>query len=415
MQEGKAIEDGNDEQLIDSRKREIVRQACEAEFELCNTDIEVDLSQATRLPLAEIASLGVGFASIPEVFRTAVSTVSVSGLEGVYQAVFPNGMAGALERAPLEKGGGYYGFVKGGGASKLATFHPLDELSADVITTVPYDPASMFMALALMEINQKLDAIQETQQEMFEYIRQKDKAELRGNLETLADVLNNYRFNWDNQQYKNNKHILVQGIRNDAEKSIIQHRAQIQSKIGKGKLVHVDRDVREKGEAIRDELEEYRLAVYLYSFSSFLEIMLLENYDSGYLDAIVGKIDNHSLRYRELYTDAFNVIENEADTSVRAMALGGLSAALGAFGKAVEGTPLGDVTLIDEALIDAGKNVDNISKDLRGNVTDKLIGASSSDVRPFVDSIQNINRLYNEPMALVADEDAIYILPSEVG
>ena len=43
----------------------------------------------------------------------------------------------------------------------------------------------------------------------------------------------------------------------------------------------------------------------------------------------------------------------------------------------------------------------------------KIADARSSDVRPFVENIENVNRLYNEPTMLLADEDAIYVLPIE--
>ena len=52
------------------------------------------------------------------------------------------------------------------GSSKLVTLKPADGIQ-QVATTVPYDPTSLFMASALMKSNKKLDAIQETQQEMF--------------------------------------------------------------------------------------------------------------------------------------------------------------------------------------------------------------------------------------------------------
>ena len=41
----------------------------------------------------------------------------------------------------------------------------------------------------------------------------------------------------------------------------------------------------------------------------------------------------------------------------------------------------------------------------------ELIEASSSDVRPFIDNIENVSRLYNEPVMLMADEAAVYVLP----
>ena len=65
------------------------------------------------------------------------------------------------------KEGDSHGFaIMQDGSSKLVTLKPADGIQ-QVATTVPYDPTSLFMASALMEINKKLDAIQETQQEMF--------------------------------------------------------------------------------------------------------------------------------------------------------------------------------------------------------------------------------------------------------
>ena len=385
----------------------IARQVLGIELQPQDSDITVSLDKATKLPMAEIASLGTAFASVPESFRTATQAIAPAA-DNLYRVILPEGATGALKAA---KEGGSHGFaIMQDGSSRLATLGPADGIQ-QVATPVPYDPTSLFMAAALMEINKKLDAIQETQQEMFEYIRNKDKAELRGDLETLSDVLVNYRFNWDNAQYKNNKHILVQQIRNDAEKAIIQHRAQIKGKLGSKGPIHIDKDVRDAAGAIRDELEEYRLSIYLYSFSLFLEVMLLENFDPEYLAATAGKIEERSLAYRMLYTKTYDTLESQADTSVRAMALGGLSGAVGFLGKAIEKTPVGDLTPIDEALQDASKGIGEFSKGVKRDMMRKITDARSSDVRPFVENIENVNRLYNEPTMLIADGDAIYVLP----
>ena len=162
---------------------------------------------------------------------------------------------------------------------------------------------------------------------------------------------------------------------------------------------------------IRDELEEYRLSVYLYSFSLFLEVMLLENFDPDYLASTSGKIEERSLAYRMLYTKAYDALESQADSSVRAMALGGLSGAMGFLGKAIEKTPVGDLTPIDEALQDASKGIGEFNKGVKRDMMRKITDARSSDVRPFVDNIENVNRLYNEPTMLLSDDNAIYVLP----
>lgn len=40
-------------------------------------------------------------------------------------------------------------------------------------------------------------------------LENKENANLRASLDTLSDILNNYKYNWDNEKYRTNKHILV--------------------------------------------------------------------------------------------------------------------------------------------------------------------------------------------------------------
>ncbi len=89
------------------------------------------------------------------------------------------------------------------------------------------------IAVALITIEKKLDDILETQKEILEFLKQKEKAKLRGNLNVLEDILNNYKHNWNNEKYKTNKHIHVQEIKREAEQSIIFYRDRIVKKTNK--------------------------------------------------------------------------------------------------------------------------------------------------------------------------------------
>ncbi len=402
-------------QQEESRQKAIAEMAASTTIDLSPeaTEISVGLNlrDATRIPLGEIASLGTAFASIPEAFRTIKGTVSIP--DNLLTATDAQG--NPFDVAKLQSfndGSGLMGSFrdpsKGFGQARL---HEVQSQTLDSIAKMPYDPTALFMAAALMEINKKLDDIQETQLEMFEYLKNKDKAKQRANLETLSDTLNSYQYNWDNQRFVNAKLKQVTDIRKDALEAVKLHRAEIKGKLNKKNLLHIDKDVRDKTAAIRSELEEYRLAVYLYSFSSFLEVMLAQTFDSNYLKSLIEDIDDMSIEYRKLYTDAYNLIEGDADSSVRAIALGGLSGAIGFLGKAIEKTPIGDLTPIDETLQDASKGIGEFSKSVKQGMMRQLTDARSSDVRPFIDNIESVNRLYNDPIMLLADEDAIYVLP----
>ena len=58
----------------------------------------------------------------------------------------------------------------------------------------------LFLAAAVAQINQKLDAIQATVDELFQYERERDKAELRGSLKTLLGILQEYGDNCDSDR-----------------------------------------------------------------------------------------------------------------------------------------------------------------------------------------------------------------------
>lgn len=398
---------------IEERKVELIEQSFSIDLDKSVTDIQVNASRATKLPFDELMSLGTAFSSLPEAFRTVKGAATVSG-EGLFRVTDEFGNAiNAKNLFKFDDGTGFLGSFSNATGLHQARLNPAGPQLGEVVATVPYDPTTLFVAAALMEINKKLDDIKETQQEMFDYIKNNDKAKLRADLQTLADILNDYRFNWSDKDYVQNKRNLVQFIKRDANQAIIHHRKEIKDRIEKKDLVHFDKNVKDKTQAVRSELEEYRISVYLYAFSSFLEIMMYNNFNENYLQGITEKIENHSIDYRLLYTKAYDLIEEDADSSVRALLLGGLAGVTGFLGKAIEKTPVGDHTPIDEALGSASKNLGELSEGMKQDMMKRLIDASSSDVRPFIENIGNIGRLYNEPVLLMADEEAIYVFPVE--
>ena len=100
-------------------------------------------------------------------------------------------------------------------------------------------------------------------------MRQKDKAELRGNIRTLEDVLEAYRYNWNNDIWRKNAHMKVVDIKQESEKAIIHLRAQIRAKMGEKGPVELRFAVGGRLDKVLDRLKEYQLAnlhVFVRSF-----------------------------------------------------------------------------------------------------------------------------------------------------
>ena len=136
--------------------------------------------------------------------------------------------------------------------------------------------------------------------------------------------------------------------------------------------------------------------------------MLLENFQKDFLSTVKGKIEAYSFQYRELYTECYNQIEQHLKMSVQFQLLKGLSTASSAAGKAIEKVPLISKSQIDEVLIDTGNRFSNFGNRRTFKVMQGLVDKQSSYVTPFIESINTVNKLYNNSLEIVFDHQNLY-------
>ncbi len=277
------------------------------------------------------------------------------------------------------------------------------------LTQIPCDPTMLFAAVTLAGIEKKLDGIQELQVELLDFLIQKERSDLAGDLKFLSDVLDNYKYNWNNAMYKNSNHIKVLDIRQTTERKIDFYREQITAHVNKKSFIHSDQDVKKQMQKVQEDFRDYQLALYLFSYSSFLEIMLLENFDSSYLCGISEKIESHSLKYKELYTKCYNQIEDYSRSSLQSTFFKGLAGASKAVGKTVEKIPLIKKSQLDEKLVSTGEKLGKTGADRTEKTMKKFIESKSNCVQPFLENINLINHLYNDSVDLLIDNDNLYI------
>ena len=96
------------------------------------------------------------------------------------------------------------------------------------------------------------------------------------------DIYNNYKHNWNSDRYKTANHIKALDVRQNAGRMIDFYREKIKKHISKKTFLHSDQDVKKQLSKVQDEFKEYQLALYLYGFGYFLEVLLQENFDAAY-------------------------------------------------------------------------------------------------------------------------------------
>lgn len=364
-------------------------------------------SKITTIPLSNITSLGVALSTLPASMRTITQTIS-NNIGGVlYERV--DMLGGELMEAKNHPGL-YRGVLRNNGELNGGTlFRKHETVPTQITTTVPYDPTLLLVAATLASIEKKLDAIQETQAEMMEFLKLKQEAELKGNLNTLAGILSEYKLNWNNDKYKINKHILVQDIKRNAEQSIILYQDLVMRTLSKIKLLHNDGDATKIYSSVLNDLQDYRLALYMFAFAAYLEILLLGNFEKEYLKAVSQKIDDYAFQYREVYSTCYDYINTYSSSSIQAKITGSISAITKGTGEFIAKMPLVGKMQLDENLIAIGNRID---KRRSSKVLHQMYNFSNqrdSGVYIFSENIRTIDALYNEPMEFFFDSDNIYL------
>lgn len=353
---------------------------------------DTSLEKYAKLPLSKISAMGVAF----------------EPLTAAIQSVFGGGAKSGLYRVNVT-GGGHLAKLKNESSFIGTVLNENNVISGQArLNPLILDPATLFMATALASIDQKLDTIQETQQEILEFLEHQEKSKLKGNLNFLSDVLNNYKYNWNNDKYKNSNHIKVLDIKQDAEQSIIFHRLQIDKKIEKKSFFYGDQEVKNKLKKIQSEFIDYHLALYLYSFSSFLEVMLLENFDSKYLNVVSQKIEKYSFQYRELYSKTYEQIEKYSKSSINSHLIKGLASISKVAGDAVAKVPIVSNSQIDESLMKVSSRLERFNSNNTEQTMEMFLKHQNSSVRTFIESINSVNTLYNHPLEIYLDQENIY-------
>lgn len=375
---------------------------------LVPTDIEVKTDNALRIPFDQLPAFGLGLSSLANALVPAVASTAAPVLFTVTDAA-GNPIPPSVLQA-FNDGSGLLGSfqdpIKGFGQARL---HVAEVAQAPAVVV---DPITLMMAATLMVVSQKLDSIQRTQIEMFEYLQQRDKAELRGALQALADIARDYRFNWSNNTFMQSSHAQVLEIRKQADAIATLQRAQIRGKLNGGPI-EIRASVEARLSELVDHLAEYRLAVYTHALSSFLEPLLSRNNDAAYLRSVSERISAHGLAYRELYTECYNSVEEGAHNSLDSVVLGGIADAGNALGGFLSQTPLGEATPVDEALKSAGEEIGKFNEGITDSLMAQLRSMSSPEVLPLQQGVESLASLHEKPLAIAADSEALYLLPNE--
>lgn len=368
-------------------------------------DVRTDISQSKSLsmPIAQLSTLGAGVASLLPAFRTITQTSSVAA-EGLYR--IPNAVIGDTLKAA--KSGNFWPSFKN--SNKLAQLQKVDSLQSTTSMVMPIDPATMMMAVALFSIEQQLGNIAEMQKKILSFLEIEKESEIEADIETLSNIIEKYKHNWDNEQFISSNHKMVIDIQRTARKNMVSYQKKVRDVIKEKKLLVLQNKIKTTLDELMKDFKYYRLSLFTFSMSSLIEIMLSGNFKEENILSIKEEIQKLSFAYREVYGECSVYLEGMEKSSVESNLLKGVSATSKAVGKFIGSIPKIKDGQIDERLHEAGEHVSDKAKTMETDSIAAFAEMSNPGTSLFTEKMDDLIFVYNQTTDICFDSNNIYLI-----
>lgn len=375
---------------------------------------EMELNKAKKIPISNLALLGTAFSQMSEAARTTVTTVtSEIKRENLYRGIWPEGANGKLA---FNINGATVGNIMGEkGIDSRMLFKPIGGVSVEnTITSIKsIDPTMVAVAVALMEINKKLDGIQSSIDEVLRFLETDKQAKQRGNLGILAEIMEDFKRKGNDADFCKSRNHTVQEIQRDARQDIEFYKTRIETAVKEKKTFHSQKDVREYVNSITTNFAEYQLACYLYAYSTFLDTVLRKDFEEGSIDNCRNRIIRISEDYDALFRECRAQIASYQRSSAENKVVGGIGKTAGTLGKTIRSIPVIEKGQVDELLLNAGDVLRDVNKDTVKAQVNNLEVLENNRMGDFLNGIGVVGALCNRKSAMITDGMNLYVFDSE--
>ena len=365
------IKFNSDREIVTEQNGEIVRECNDlaemTEEMLLDARKEIANTKTLSAPIAELALLGTGVASLIPALRKVTQTTTFN-TQGLYQLA----NAGVGDTLKIAKNGNFWGaFKTADGSSKFAQLQAAEPLSTTSTAVMPIDPAIM-MAVALFAIEQQLKGIEEKQKQILSFLEIEKESETEADVEILSKMITTYKHNWNNEHFIASNHKMVLDIQRTARKNMLSYKKKVAELLDSKKMIVAQAKVKSILSDLQKKFKYYRLSLYTFSMASLIEIMLSGNFKEAYISDIKTEIKKISLEYRDLFTECSMYLEKMASGSVEANVMKGIGVASKAVGKFIGSIPVVKEGQVDEFLQDGGAHLKENAQDMQKNILESF-------------------------------------------
>lgn len=363
------------------------------------------LHRYRKISLRDLAGIGAILAELNPAFRTVTITENIH-VEGLWKCTFPEGISGTLAKA--KDGSGFLGTILSPGIVGQARLNPVEFVSSMKAVTIPISPVNLFMAVTMIEMDKKLDHIQKMGEEIQEFLIADKESMLRGDIRNLERISKDCKYHLDNRHYLEMYLSEIRVIWSENNKQVDLIHSQISRDMDKHTPRHSDKDTRKMIQEVYRDFQWYQMAVYTYSyarcFEVLLEILLGDRILKKQLYDVGRDIRQWEKAYQQLYNDCY-FGHDGLRYSARTTSEEKKRRIMENVGKNVKRIP-GSITK------QAGKSL--VYKGTHRTRVDEALWHFKNDMRDsgsmqFVNFIDGIGHLYNDPSEVLIDKNYLYL------
>ncbi len=359
------------------------------------------------VPIAEISALGTVISSMIPVLNKVTQNISFA-TDGLYRVV--NATEGDILK--LAKDGNFWGAMTTlKGSSKLAKLAEVSSVSGTIETiNKQINPSTMMMAAALYSIQKELSKIEEMERQIISFLQFEKESEIEADIETLINTAKKYTLNWDNDHFVTSNHKQMLDIQRVARKNMLTYQKQVEMLLEKKKILVSQSDINKIYNNLEKKFKYYRLSLYCYSLSSFMEIMLSGNFKETYINGVKAEILDRQFQYRDLFDRSSIYLEKLGRFVVESYVLKGVGIAGKSLGKVIGNIPYVKEGRVDEFLQDNGEKIINNGSELKTKSVYDFALLNNPGTGMIINKLNEMNRIYNHTAEICFDQDNIYLV-----
>ena len=366
----------------------------------------IEVKNTLSFPISELSMLGVTLSSLLPYFRTVTNTVDFQ-VDDMYKIA--NKTFG--DTLKIAKNGNFWGaMLTPTGKSKFVQLSGIASLSETTKTVGPIDPALILVAMMIHSVEKDIKQIKQDQKKILSFLEVENESQIEADVETLMEIVKNYKYNWDNLMIVTNTHNVVMDIKNRSRKNILSFQKKINDEILKKQLFTSQVKINSRLADLVKKFKYYRLSLYIFSLSSLIEIMLAGNFKEDYILNIRNAIEKSSSEYRDYFMKSSFYLERIAKTGLEKNLFKGIGIAGKSAGKVIGSLPIIKKGPVDEYLKDKGDAIYKSSQEIEKSLLRNFAQLANPTTRILIDKIEDLNRIYNHTEEICFNKEKIYFL-----